>query len=160
MPQGDPKRHTSRGLQADHTPTRVLSHSQTTEEESRAQLAPASSHHNDNTAPECVGRCAQPWATGTDPSGTLRPPDGPHTCARILTPPTAAAGAISTCAHTLPGGIENTDNPRKGPRAPTSRQEVEEPHAVMLLRAILLACRRRVLVARGPLPEKGTWAEG
>lgn len=83
-----------------------------------------------------------------------------HVRAHPYTPPTAAAGAATTCAHTLPGDIENTDNPRKKPRALTSRQAVGEPHAFTVLCATLLACRHCTMEAQGPLPEKGTWEKG
>lgn len=87
-------------------------------------------------------------------------PTGRTRARASLHPPTAAAGASTTCAHTLPGDIENTDNPRKKPRALTSRQAVGEPHAFTVLCATLLACRHCTMEAQGPLPEKGTWEKG
>lgn len=119
---------------------------------------------------------AQPLGHRNRPRRRARPPNGRRTCAHSLHPQTrrythtakhretGRQKQPTTCAHTLPTNIKNTDSPRKGPRARTSRPgRAPSPSSAPQPgdpRHPATACRRpRARGTRTP-PQALPWARG
>lgn len=109
---------------------------------------------------ERVGRCAQPGATGTDPTGRSTLPTG-CTRARASLHPRQQQREQPPRARTHFQATSKTQTTlgRGHVRSHPARL-VGEPLAVTVLRAAPLACRHGALEALGPLPEKGAWEKG
>lgn len=149
-------RHNSRGRPHQHAPSGVT--------DNRGEIprttppAPASSHHNHNTAPERVGRCALPRATGTDPAGRSALPTG-RTHARASLHPRQQQREPPPRARTHFQATSKTQTTlgRGHVRSHPARLR-GLTQAVTVLRATLLACRHRTLEA-GTTPRNGDLGE-